>query len=125
MITSSNFFEMILFLFSFFSFVPILYFFSLEISRYSAISKIINIYQYTFERKNRIYAAIFVQNRYIDTGFSLKFQCELSKKEIAQDISKTQFLRGLSKKEISWDISEVNFLKKRYPGIFLKPEGLV
>ncbi len=124
MITVGNLFEMILFSFSFFSLVPILYFFSLEISRYSAISKIINLYQYTFEGKNSMLVAISAQNRYVDTGFSLKFLCELFKKEISQDISKTQFLKELSKFEISRYISELNCLKNRYLDISLKLEGL-
>ncbi len=106
MIASSNFNEMILLSFSFFSLVPILYFFSLEISQYSASSKIINIYKYTFQRKNRMHEAIFTQNRYTYTVFLLKFPCEHSKKEISRDISKTG---GIGIADYPWEIVMVRF----------------
>ncbi len=116
--------EMILFsISSFFSLVPIVYFFSLEISRYCAITNIINIDQYTFDRKNRLTEEKFTQNRYNDTGFSWKFLSTLSKKEISLDISKLEFSRELSKKEISWDISAVDCLEKRH--LRISPENEV
>ncbi len=124
-ITSSNFLEMILVSFSFFSFVPILSFFSLEISQYCAISNIINIDQYTFDRKNQLTEAKITQNRYIDTGFPWKFISTLSKKEISQDSSKLKFSGELSNKEISRSVSEVNCLKKRYLRISHESEVLI
>lgn len=116
-ISHGNFFETMLFSFSFFTFLSIFSFFSLEISQYVDISISRKIYQYTGDIKNQVHASFFTQKRYEYTHFIPNSMSELSKKEISPDISKTQFLREQSKKEISQDISAPNCLNLRYLGI--------